>query len=111
MDTLNAAITAWTLILGFLTPLAISLINRPQWTSTVRKIIAVAIAVAIAVVNLLVQGKFAGLHLNLETVFTILSMVVGASQAAYALVWHPTGVAAKVDSLTNDSSPRHAAVE
>lgn len=98
---------SWAVLLGLATPLIVSAVSNPRLSSQARRFLAIGIAVVVGVVNLAVQGAFETLAggLTWETALSTLVLVVGASQAAYALLWKPTGVADRVEGATPSPIP------
>lgn len=95
------ALQAWGLILGFLTPLLVALVNQPRFTPTQKRLISVFISILVGVINLLVQGALSRWSLDLTDLLANFALVLGAAQAAYALLWKPTGVSDKVEAATS----------
>lgn len=88
-------VDAWALIVGAVTPFLVAVINQPGWSALVRRAVAVGVALILGVVTVAVQGG-----LSLSGGLVTVAAVLGASQAAYALVWKPTGVTSAVESAT-----------
>lgn len=97
---MNAA-QAWSLILGFATPLLVSVITKSTMDSRLKQIIAIATSVLVGVINLLVQGAVTDWSFTWNNILVLLAAVVGASSAAYTLLWKPTGVAESIESKIN----------
>lgn len=102
-------VTAWALIVGFLTPLVVSTINQPRWSATQKRVMAVVVAVVVGLGNVFVQGLIVDWTLSFGNVLIILATVLGAAQAAYALLWEPTGIAEKVETATSSRDSNLAA--
>lgn len=94
-------VTAWALILGAITPLLVSVVNQPRWTGLTRQLVMLGIALAVGLVNVIVQGLVIDWSLSFGNVLVILASVVGATQAAYTVLWKPTGIAGKVEAATS----------
>lgn len=88
-----------TVIIGALLPLFISTVVQPGWSKTVKQVIAVVIAIAVGLVNVAVQDSFHGWGDTL----TSLAVVVGAAQAAYALIWNRIGATDAIEKVTSPS--------
>lgn len=95
-------------ILGFLAPLFIAAVNQPRFSATVRRIIAIVASVVIALVALFVTGSLSFDTADPVGIFTVIFAVIGVAQLAYAVLWKPTGVVAKVEEITT-VSPEHRA--
>ena len=98
----------WAVLLGIITPLLISVLNQPRYSDATRRVLAIAVAVAVGVVNLLVQGLLDISTITWANALSSLVLVIGASQAAFALLWKPTGASTKVENATQYES-KHAA--
>lgn len=99
----------WAWLVGFIAPIIVSVISKQTWTSQRKRLVSVGVAIVLGVVTLIVQGAFSTLgEWTWQTPVTVIVLVVGASQAAYALLWKPTGVADKVEAATTSalSEPR-----
>ena len=90
-----------SLVLGLITPLVVSVINQPKYTAEQRRLIAIAAAVAIGFLGLVVQGAAFSWEWSWAGVVTNLVLVIGAAQAAYSMLWKPTGVSDKVEDKTS----------
>lgn len=93
-DTLTVAS-----VMGGLAPLAIAVINRPGWSSQRKQLVAIAASVVLAVVALAVTGGFADFD-PADWLATV-TLVIGTSQAAYALIWKPTDTAPAIERKVN----------
>jgi small basic protein len=86
----------WALIVGFVMPLVIAVVQRSTWTQTVR-------ALVMAVSSLIAGGLtayFAG-QLNGVDVTTSVLIVAIAAIASYVGFWRPTTVAPKIEAATS----------
>lgn len=84
-------------ILGALAPLVVAVLNRTSWSTELKQIVAIGAAIALALIALAVTGGFTGV----TDVGALILLVVGTSQAAYALVWKPMGVAPAIEAKTS----------
>lgn len=102
-----------SLILGIVTPLVVSAISNPAYSKTKRQLIAIGAAIVIGFLNMIVQGIAFNWSWTFGGVIANLALVAGASQAAYAVLYHPTGVAKKLEVATSKNpappAPPHAA--
>lgn len=94
-------------ILGFLAPLLVAVVNQPRFSPLVRRIIAIIVSIALALVALLVSGTFIVPSDPRGIGITILA-VIGIAQIAYGLVWKPAGL---TDQLEAATSPRTGVIE
>lgn len=86
---------AWGLILGVLSPLLISVVQQPQWSSRTRTAVGVAAALVIGVLTVLADGGA-----DLTDWLSTLATVLVASQAAYLGIFRPPGIAYKIENVT-----------
>lgn len=89
------------IVIGLVTPLFTSVINRPTMTKQYRMLVAIGAAVVLGILNLVVQGAVFNWEWSVAGVATNLVLVIGASQTAYATLWKPTGVANVVEEKTS----------
>lgn len=94
-------------ILGFLAPLAIAAINQPWWPTKYRQAVALVVSLVLAVVALLATNAFAHTEPTIPGVLSIIFLVIGVAQAAYALIFKPSGVAGQVEHLIGPKNGRH----
>lgn len=97
--------TAWALVVGALTPVLVAAVNQPRWTRQTRQVVAVVVAVLVGLVTVIVQGAA---DFSAEGAVITIAAVVGAAQAAYAVLWRPTGVAPAVMRATSPGPVRYA---
>lgn len=90
----------WAVIIGFVTPLLVAVVNQPQWTRNQKRVLAVGVSVIVGVLNLVAQGAFTEQSLTWSGALASLVLVIGAAQASYALLWKPSGVAETVEAAT-----------
>jgi hypothetical protein len=86
----------WALIIGFVMPLLIAVVQRSTWTQTVR-------ALVMAVSSIVAGGLtayFAG-DLNGVDVTTTILLIGVTAIASYKGFWSPTGVAPKIEAATS----------
>lgn len=107
---LNVA-QAWALILGFITPLIVAFVRKPGTSRRTAQIVSLATALVVGIVNLAIQGFFNNMEFTPGGIMVALAAVLGASQAAYVLLWKPTGVEPALDEWTNEHvyAGKHAA--
>lgn len=105
-----SAAESWSILLGLITPFLVSVVNQPKWTSQQKRVLSIIVAVIVGIVNLLVQGAFTNLNqVTWAGVISVVVLVVGSSQAAYALLWKPTGAADSVERATSKTEQDKAA--
>ena len=89
-----------SLLLAFLAPYAIAVVNHPGWNPTYKKLITIVVTVLLAGVSMLFDFLITGTLLHNPAEFILLFLVV--SQAAYALILKPSAKA-----LEASVGPRH----
>ena len=97
------AVQVWAILLGMITPFVVAFVARPSWSPSQKRYLSVFIAAAIGVINLLAQGLLTNFSWEFGAVVNNLVLVLGASQAAYSLLWKPTGIADTVEAVTSPS--------
>lgn len=101
-------------VLGFLAPLASTAINKLTWAPHVKQLIAVLVSVVFAVIALLVTNGFGSMAPGQDPVvywLLVAFAVIAVSQLAYALVWKPSGVDAKIAVATSSATERASFVD
>lgn len=95
------AISLWAMVLGVITPFIVAFVSRPTWTPSQKRYLSVAVAAIVGAINLLVQGLLGDFSWDFNSVVSNIVLVLGASQAAYSLLWKPTGVSDSVEKATS----------
>lgn len=99
MDINLPAVPAGVLtLLALFAPYVIAIINRPAWSGTTKRVVAVAASVVLAAVILLFYFAFTGEPVPHWGTLILLFVVV--AQASYALLAKPS--AEKVEDATAD---------
>ncbi|MFC6065463.1 hypothetical protein [Streptomyces ochraceiscleroticus] len=86
----------WALIIGFVSPLLISVVNRPQWSSAARSFVQMAVSVLVGLGSAYFAGDFAGK----DVISSILIASVSAI-SAYKGIFKPTGASPALERLTS----------
>jgi hypothetical protein len=92
MDNLSAL----NLIIGFLSPLVISVINRPTWDSKVKVLVMVLFSVASGFLTALFSDE-----LNPEDLTSTILTIMVASIVSYHGIFKPSEVAPKIERVTS----------
>lgn len=79
MDLLAADTTGAALLIGVVSPWVIAVVNRPQWSSTVRGVVAIVVSVALGLAVAWQSGAFVDGWQVIATCATVLA----TSQACY----------------------------
>lgn len=91
----------WALIVGFLSPAAIALVNRPTWSSFARTSVMVATSTAVGLGTSYFAGDFAG-----HNIVTNALIAATGAIASYKGIFQPTGIAAAIERLTSPQGAR-----
>ena len=92
---------AWAILLGIVTPLIVAIAKRPKMSKRAVQMISLGSAIVVGAGNLLVQGFLSNVDWSFGTGMGLIAAVVGASQAAYVLLWSPSGVEPAIDTATS----------
>jgi len=86
----------WSALVGFLLPILVAIIQRPQFTRTTRTIIGIIASIAAAVLTAMVEGKLTWHTFGTSAIFIALT-----AWASYKNVWVPAGAAPWVEAKTS----------
>ncbi|WP_199896714.1 hypothetical protein [Streptomyces niger] len=86
----------WALIVGFLSPLLISVVNRPHWSSAIRASVQVAVSVLVGLGTAYFAGDFAG-----KDIVTSILIASVSAISAYKGIFKPTGMSPAVERMTS----------
>lgn len=103
MDNVNELgnLAMWSLIVGFLSPIAISLIQQPTWSDAVRAVVAFLFSAVVAVPTAYFAGDLEGRDYVSSGLLILVTTV-----ATYKNFWKPTAIAPKVEAATSPSPSR-----
>jgi uncharacterized membrane protein len=82
-----------SLFIGALLPLIISMLNRVDWSSRQKSLVAFTLCVGGAVVTTGVVGDFSS-----SDPVESFAIVFGAAKVSYEALWKPTGVSPKIET-------------
>ncbi|MGG7574076.1 hypothetical protein [Streptomyces sirii] len=105
MSTLDSITTGAQV--GALLPLLTAIVQRPAWSTEVKKVVAVVLALVAGVVTVAASGGWEQFQHGTLT-FATLTAVLAASQSTYDLVWKPSKVAPAIESVTSPKRPEQA---
>jgi hypothetical protein len=89
----------WSLIVGFASPLIISVVEQPRWTASVRALITALVCIIFGALTAYFEGA-----LTAER-WVEAALVVGvAAITFYKGLWKPTGVAPAIEAATSPST-------
>jgi glucan phosphoethanolaminetransferase (alkaline phosphatase superfamily) len=100
--TLPVIPSGLTVLLAFFAPYAIAVLNHPAWAPKYKRLVALAVTVALAGVSMLFYYMLTGYVFPNPFEFILLFLVI--SQAAYALLLKPSAKA-----IEESVGPRHKA--
>jgi hypothetical protein len=86
----------WSLVVGFLSPPAISVVQQPRWSPRTRAVVAFALCSVFGAGTAWFTGELTG-----RSVVSGSLVVLVAAIAAYKGLWGPVGVTAAVESATS----------
>lgn len=90
----NLNLGLWSTIAGFLTPLAVAVINQPRWTPFVRALLTVVFCLGVAAATTAVEGR-----LNEVRWTTATLIVLAAAIGTYETLWK--NVAPRIEAATS----------
>ncbi|MFE1270622.1 hypothetical protein [Streptomyces sp. NPDC058758] len=85
---------------GALLPLLTAVVQQPFWSARAKRAVAVVVALLAGVVTVASTGGIEQFTHGLPALGTIVA-VLTASQAAHELVWKPSTITAKIESVTS----------
>lgn len=91
----------WNLIVGFLAPNLIAVVQQPKFTPAIRATIMFAASVVGGVVTALLNDQF-----NFEDVLGSILIVGVSAITFYKGLWKPTGVATGIENATSKTPPK-----
>jgi hypothetical protein len=103
MNTITDALTTadrWSILVAFLLPNAIALVNQTHWSKPLRAVVSFAICVLTAIVDVIIQGK-----LNGKDVAGTLVLVAFVAYTSYTLFWKPSNIAPAIEAATSTNRP------
>lgn len=86
----------WAAVIGFFLPALVSVINREEWKSWVKAVVALASSVVVGTITALLGGAFTGVNWA-----TAIGIVFAASAASYKLWWKGSGISDKIEQTIN----------
>ncbi|MEW1657850.1 hypothetical protein [Streptomyces sp. NPDC093707] len=97
MSTLNTIATGTAV--GALLPLLTAIVQQPHWSASVKRVVAVVVALIGGVITVASTGGTGLFSQGLPTLGT-LAAVLAASQATFDLVWQPSTVTGRIEAKT-----------
>ena len=93
----------WALLVGFLMPLLIAVLQRSTWPLQLRAGIAFIVCAIAGGVTAWLAGDF-----DANDVVSSILVVLTTALATYKGLWKPTGFAGSIESATSPSAPQEA---
>lgn len=89
----------WAIIVGFLTPLVVALIQQPTWIPAVRAVVGFLAAVVFGTGTAYFAGDFNGTSWVTGVLLVLVSAI-----STYKGFWQPTGIAPRIETATSPST-------
>ena len=86
-------IALWNIILGFVTPLVVSIATKPHMKPASKIAIQFGFAIAIGFITAYLYGGF-----ETRTIVSSILLVLAVSALSYQSVWKPTGTAERIEA-------------
>jgi hypothetical protein len=86
----------WSAVVGFLLPALVAFINRSEWKSWVKAVVALLSAVLVGTVTALLAGSFTG-----SSWLQAIGVVFAASQLAYHTWWKNSDITGWIEQALN----------
>lgn len=86
----------WSLIVGFFLPILVSLIKQSKWSKTAKVLLAFALFIVVGFVTAYLSGL-----LEARTIISSILIIAVVSLTMYQSFYKPTGIDAKVSSVTD----------
>lgn len=103
MNTVTNNLTTqdmWTILVGFLLPLAVAMVNQSHWSKILRAIVSFAICIVVAIVDVLIQGNW-----NSHDLTRTLVLIAFVAYTSYQLFWRPSAIAPTIEAATSTNHP------
>lgn len=89
----------WSALVGFLLPLLVAVLQRPQFSQTVRTVVGICASIVAALIT-----AWAETDLNWHTWSTAVIFIALTSWTTYKRVWVPVGAAPLIEAKTSPGS-------
>jgi hypothetical protein len=86
----------WALIVGFVAPLLIAVLQRPTWPDWLRSLVTVCFCAIAGTGTVYFTGNLTG-----RSILSATLLVFVTSIAAYKGLWKPTSVAPRIEAKTS----------
>jgi peptidoglycan/LPS O-acetylase OafA/YrhL len=89
-------VETWSALVGALLPALVSVVNREDWKSWIKAVIALGSSVLAGTITALLAGDFTGLNW-----VAAIGIVFGTSQIAYITWWKGSGITKSIENKVN----------
>ncbi len=89
-------LTMWSLIVGFLSPVVISIIQQPSWQRPLRAVVTFLWAVIVGAATAYFSDEFGGRSIVSSVLFVLVTAI-----ATYNGLWKRTGIAPAIEGATS----------
>jgi hypothetical protein len=106
MNTVTNNLTTqdmWTILVGFLLPNVIALINQTHWSKPLRAIVSFVVCVLTAIIDVIIQGNWNGHDMTRTLV-----LIAFVAYTSYQLFWKPSNITPAIESATSTNAPARA---
>lgn len=107
MNTVTDMLTTadrWTILVAFLLPNAIALINQTHWAPALKAVVSFVCCILTAIVDVIVQGNW-----NSKDFAGTLILIAFVAYTSYRLFWKPSTIAPTIEAVTSTNTPRPVA--
>ena len=94
----------WTLIVGFFTPVIISVIQQPKWSDALRSGVAFLCCIIISVVTLFLNNGVSFSNVTIREWVTAVLVILVTSISTYKGWWKPTGISPAIEKATSGAA-------
>jgi hypothetical protein len=95
---MDSNLAMWSLIIGFINPVVIALIQQPTWTPKIRAVVAFIFSALVAIPTAYFTGDLEG-----KSYVTAALLIAVSAMTSYKSFWRPTGVAPTLEVATSTS--------
>lgn len=96
---LNQDLVMWSTIVGFLSPLVISIIQQPKFNEAAKAVITFLYCLVTAFITVILEGRFTQDRFVTAMLFVFVTAIV-----AYKGLWKPTGASPAIERATSPST-------
>lgn len=89
----------WMLVVGFFSPVVISILQQPRWPDGLRAVVAFVFCAIVATVTYWLNGGVFDFE-NTKQIVTSALIVLVTTISTYKGFWKPTGISPAVESST-----------